>query len=604
MRRILRFTGAALAVAALAGAVFLGPTLWGKPWSIDHFFLRSLLSFVLDHPMLLSYARPLDAYGLDFYSDDLEDFSVEANLELADFVDEVLAGLRRYDRAALSPDQQLSYDVLEWLLVIRQEGRRFLYHNYPLNQFDGSQTFLADFMVNIHQVDDEQDAEDYLARLEGFGRALDQLGASARASAERQILPPRFVLVAVDEQVSNLIAVEPEENILYTKFRDSLGNISALSEDARGALLDRARRLVSEVVHPGYDRLRVVLDGLLPETSSDDGVWKLPDGDAYYRWALRWHTTTDRTPDQIHATGLAEITRIHAQMREILASEGLPFEDPIATILELNTQPRFLYTDDDAGRSEILRDYQAIVDDAWERLPTLFGALPEAPVIVERVPVFKEAGSAGAYYTPPSFDGSRPGVFYANLRDVAEIQRFAMRTLAFHEAVPGHHLQIAMAMETDALPWFRRVIPLTAFVEGWALYAERLALDAGFHETPYDQLGALSAEVFRAARLVVDTGIHAKRWTRAEAIEYLIANAGLPRGDATAEVERYIVAPGQACAYKMGQLGILDLRERAEEHLGEAFDLRAFNDLLLGNGALPLSVLGEVVDRWSASYSR
>ena len=245
-----------------------------------------------------------------------------------------------------------------------------------------------------------------------------------------------------------------------------------------------------------------------------------------------------------------------------------------------------------------LRQHRAIVDEVTGRLPELFGRLPAAPVEVQRVPVFKQAGAAGAYYNPPSLDGSRPGIFYANLRDVTEIPRFGMRTLAFHEAVPGHHLQIALAMENGDLPLFRRFLPLTVFVEGWALYAERLALENGLHPTPYDRLGALSAELFRAVRLVVDTGIHAKRWTREEAIAYMIVNAGMPATDARAEIERYIVMPGQACAYKTGQLKILALRERAKARLGADFDLRDFNDLVLSNGALPLEILDRVVATW------
>jgi uncharacterized protein (DUF885 family) len=356
--------------------------------------------------------------------------------------------------------------------------------------------------------------------------------------------------------------------------------------------------LIESVIQPGYRRLAETLGELAAEANDDHGVWKHPDGDAYYRWALRWHTTTDKTADEIHRIGQAEIERIHGEMSRILAAEGLPSDDPIATLLELNGDPRFLYPDTDEGRDEILRDYRGMIADVESRLPELFGRLPEAPVEVERVPVFKEAGAAGAYYNPPSLDGTRPGVFYANLRDVSEVQRFRMRTLTFHEAIPGHHLQIALAMETEGLPLFRRFLPMTAFVEGWALYAERLAMEEGFHETPYDRLGALSAELFRAVRLVVDTGIHAKRWTRERAIEFMIESSGMPRGDVTAEIERYIVAPGQACAYKMGQLKILELRSRAQQALGEDFDLRAFNDQILAGGSLPLAVLDAAVTRW------
>jgi len=597
MKTFVRWSLRGALILGIVLSIFLIPTLWGKPWSIDHFFLRSLLVFVSDHPEILSQARPLDAYDLDFYSDELEDYSVAADLELADIVDRTLEGLFEYDREELSPDQEQSYAVAEWLLLTYQRGRPFLFHGYPINQFHGVQSSLPDFMVNIHQIEDVRDAENYLARLRAFGPALAQLAESVAFRAARGIAPPRFVLEAVEGEMTEFVSVEAVNNILYTKLDEALATVEVDFATAT-RLTEEAKQILEDIVYPGYRDL-IRQNSELHETATDeDGVWKLPDGDAYYRWALRLHTTTDLSPDEVHAIGLTEIRRIHEEMGKILESEGLPSEDPIATLLELNRDPRFLYPDTDEGRAAILDDYQTIVDETWQRLPELFGRLPVAPVRVERVPEFKEDGAAGAYYNPPSFDGSRPGVFYANLRSVAEIQRFGMRTLAFHEAVPGHHLQIALAMENEDLAFFRRVIPLTAFIEGWALYAERLASEAGLHKTAFDRLGALSAEVFRAVRLVVDTGLHAKRWTREQAIDYMVANAGMPESDATAEIERYIVNPGQACAYKIGQLKILELRDRARSRLGPAFDLRAFNDLVLSNGALPLSVLDGVVAGW------
>ncbi|MCP4004819.1 MAG: DUF885 domain-containing protein [bacterium] len=586
------------AVGLVAALVFLIPTLWGTPWSIDHFFLRSLVTAVAEHPALLSYARPLEAYGLDFYSDDLEDYSVAGDEAIFDRVDQIRSGLHAYDRAELSAEQQLSYDVLDWLLSTQQAGRAFLYHTYPLNQFQGSQSGLPDFMVNIHQVNDERDARNFLARVGKFEIALEQMREAVLARAERGFLPPRFVLEAVEREAASFASTPTEQNVLYSKLASALDEISEISPDTREALLQELREQIEEIVQPGYRRLAATSAELAARANDDDGVWKHPDGEAYYRWALRWHTTTDKTPDEIHRIGLAEIERIHGEMSRILAAQGLRSDKPIEALLQLNREPRFLYPDTDEGRAEILRDYRGIIAEVGKRLPEMFGRLPEAPVEVERVPVFKEAGSAGAYYQPPSLDGSRPGVFFANLRDVSEVQRFRMRTLSFHEAVPGHHLQIALAMETSDLPHFRRFMPMTAFIEGWALYAERIAMEAGLHKTAFDELGGLSAELFRAVRLVVDTGIHAKRWTRERAIEFMIENAGLPRGDATAEIERYIVLPGQACAYKIGQLKILELRERARTRLGDEFDLRAFNDAILANGSLPLKVLDDVLMGW------
>ncbi len=601
MRRRLRILGVSFAAVALAAAVFLVPTIWGKPWSIEHYYLRMLVEFALDHPMLLSYARVLEPYGLDFHSDDLEDFSVEAEFRQQRKIAKFLEGLRRYDRASQTEAQLLSTDVLDWFLQTWKDGEPFQFHSYPVEQFQGLQSLLPDFMVNIHQIHDGRDARNYIRRLLGFGLALDQIIERMRYRAERGVVPPKFVIEAVQREIEGFVGAPPVENILYSDFATDLAAVGELEPAKREALLAEARGQIEETVVPAYRRLAAALGELATDATNDAGVWKLPDGAAYYRWQLRRHTTTDLAPDAIHALGLAEVARIKGAMRTLLASRGHPTEDLALALEALNREERFLYADSDEGRAQILADYETILGEAQGRMAELFGRLPRAAVVVERVPEFKEAGSAGAYYNPPAFDGSRPGVFYANLRSVYETPKFKMRTLAYHEAIPGHHLQIALAMEMEGVPFFRRVIPFTAFSEGWALYAERLAAEQGFHPTAYDRLGQLIYENFRAVRLVVDTGIHARRWTREEAIDYMQSATGMPRSDVVAEVERYIVAPGQACAYKVGELKLVELRERARQRLGPRFDLREFHDVVLGNGALPLAVLEQVVGRWLAS---
>ncbi|MDD1633181.1 MAG: DUF885 domain-containing protein, partial [Methylococcaceae bacterium] len=477
----------------------------------------------------------------------------------------------------------------------------FQFHDYPLNQLDGVQVTLPDFMLNVHPLYDARDAEDYVARLARFGVAIDQVIDSVRERAARGVVPPRFVVERVRGQVETFRKGGADENVLLRSFVKRIGAIERLSPEARDQLTQAVRTQVESVVLPAWQRLAEYLPELQAQTTDDVGAWKHPEGSLYYGWALRSHTTTRRSAEEIHAIGLREVERIQNEMRAILVNEGLDATDLGATLRGLNAEERFLYPDTDAGRAQVLADYQSILDDAAPRLPALFGRLPQAPVRVERVPAFKEAGAPGAYYMPPPLDGSRPGIFYANLRSVREIPRFGMRTLAYHEAIPGHHLQIAIAQELPGLPIFRRVVPFTAYVEGWALYAERLALESGFHATPFDRLGALVAEVFRAVRLVVDTGIHAQRWSREQAIEYMLQNTGMPETDVVAEIERYIVSPGQACAYKIGQLAILSLRDRAQQSLGPRFDPRAFHDAVLGQGALPLELLETKVGEWLAA---
>ncbi len=597
MRRALRAVAAVALLLLLAGAIFLVPTLWLRPWSIDHFFARVFLEFALARPMLLSQLRILEPWGLDFHSDELDDFSVEFAWEQARAARQNLEMLRSWDRDPLSPEQRFSADVLDWFLATVVEGERFLFHDYPLNQLDGVQSALPDFMVNVHQVHGERDARDYVARLERFGVALDQVIEGVRERARRGVVPPRFVVAHVRREVADFVALPPEANVLGVEFEKKLAGVADLAEAKRAELVAVARRAIADVVYPAYRRVGDYLPELEASASEDAGVWRLPDGDAYYAWTLRSHTTTALSPDEIHALGLAEVERIRSEMRAILAGNG-GTGDLAADLTKLDRDERFLYPDTEEGRAEILADYRAIIQEVAPRLPELFGRLPRARVEVEPVPAFREEGAAGAYYWPAPFDGSKPATFFVNLRDVADVRRWAMRTLAFHEAIPGHHLQIALSFELEGVPFFRRVVPFSAFSEGWALYAERLAGEQGFHPTPFDRVGQLQAELFRAVRLVVDTGLHAKRWTREAAIDYMLRHTGMPESDVVPEVERYIVDPGQACAYKIGQLEILRLRERARVALGSSFDLREFHDVVLGGGSLPMELLERVVKEW------
>lgn len=601
MRRSLRITAAASALVLLGLGVFLVPTIWGKPWSIEHFYIRVFLDLLLRHPMLLSQLRVLEPYGIRSHNQKLDDFSVEFMQRESEAARTNLQTLRRYTPESQTADQRFSTQVLDWFLQNLVDGEPFQFHDYPLNQLDGVQVTLPDFMLNVHPLYDARDAEDYVARLARFGTAIDQVIASVRMRAERGIVPPRFVVLRVRGQVETFRKGGAEENVLLTSFAKRIGAIERLSPEARDQLTQAVRQQIEVVVLPAWQRLAEYLPELQAQATEDVGAWKHPEGSLYYGWALRSHTTTSRSADEIHAIGLREVERIQDEMRSILANEGLDATDLGATLRGLNAEERFLYPDTDDGRAQVLAGYQAILDDAAPRLPALFGRLPRAPVRVERVPAFKEAGAPGAYYMPPPLDGSKPGIFYANLRSVREIPKFGMRTLAYHEAIPGHHLQIAIAQELPGLPIFRRVVPFTAYIEGWALYAERLALENGFHPTPFDRLGALVAEVFRAVRLVVDTGIHAQRWTRDQAIDYMLQNTGMPETDVVAEVERYIVSPGQACAYKIGQLAILSLRDRARQALGPRFDPRAFHDAVLAQGALPLELLETRIDEWIAA---
>jgi uncharacterized protein (DUF885 family) len=600
MRRGARKVSWGFGLLLIALGVFLVPTIWLKPWAIDHFYTRLFLRFASRHPMLLSQLGMFDGTPFDFYSAKLDDLSPSFQRKEARYAEDELATLRSYDRSKMTPSGKLSYDVLEWFLVNQQQDNQFLFYDYPVNQLFGVQSELPSFMLNTHPLKNPAEARAYVSRVSQFGTAIDQTIEGLELRESKGIVPPRFVIREVLDQMKGFVGKPPRENPLYAHFASAADSIRSLRPDQRVALDRDLEKQIRDTVYPAYQRLITYEQHLESVATDDDGVWKLPNGDAYYDQCLRDNTTTDMPADSIHALGLSEVARIQTEMKRILAEQGERTTDLGAEMNRLLAEPRFHFPPGDSGRAIIMADYQAILDDANRRVGALFDIRPKTAVKVERVPAFKEATSPGAYYQPGSLSGSRPGTFFVNLRDPQENKRPDMRTLAYHEGIPGHHFQITIQQQLKGVPFFRRILPFTAYAEGWGLYAERLAYESGFHQDAYDSLGGLQAELFRAVRLVVDTGIHRKHWTRQQAIDYMVANTGMEPSKVVTEIERYIVNPGQACAYKVGQLKILELRERARQRLGSRFDIRRFHDVVLENGSLPLGLLERVVDDWVA----
>jgi uncharacterized protein (DUF885 family) len=398
--------------------------------------------------------------------------------------------------------------------------------------------------------------------------------------------------------MTEFIGKPASENILATSFKTRAAKIDKLSDTDRTDFQARVESAITDKVYPAYQKLIDYFREILPKTTTDDGVWKLPDGDAFYAYKLHENTTTTLKPDEVHELGLREVARIEGEMRTILDANGFAAQ-PIGEAMDkLAKDPRFIYSNDDKGRAAALARYTELIRQATERSSKeLFLTSPHAKIEVRRVPEFKEATAPGAYYDIAAMDGSRPGIFFANLRDMNEVPKWSMPTLAYHEGVPGHHWQLSTAEELKGVPQFRKVLPFTAYAEGWALYCEWLAKQVGWYDDdPFGDLGRLRDELFRAVRLVVDTGIHAKHWTREQAIGYMREKTGMGEKEVKSEIERYIVAPGQACAYKIGMLKIQELRARAQKELGEKFDQREFHDVVLKNGALPLEILEEQVN--------
>lgn len=589
----------------IAGAVLLGiaawliSLIWGRPWTVQGLFLRTFLKFLLKGPELLTMIGILEKIGLHGHNAKLSDASEAFQDKMFAFIRRDLGLLRSYDRKRMSRSVQLSVAVMEAFLTDIVEGERFRYHDYPVNQMFGIQSELPNFMMTMHPVVSKLEARNYIRRLSKFGVKFGQVLEGLRIREQKGCIPPRFVIRRVLDEMVAFIAPPAEQNPLYTVFAEKLAKLK-LSEAQRQQLLRDAATEIERTVYPAYRQLIDYFTALELKASEDDGVWKLPDGDAYYAYCLRSNTTTDYTPQQVHEMGLAEVVRIEGEMRSIFERLGeAGVENPARRLNELGKDPRFLYPNTDEGRAQALAEYQRILDEMNAALDRCFAVRPKAGLKVERVPEFREKTSAGAYYQPGAVGGGRPGVFFANLRDMNEVHKFGMKTLAYHEGIPGHHFQIAIAQELKGLPFFRRMLPFTAYAEGWALYAERLAAEMGMYaDDPYSDLGRLDAELFRAVRLVVDTGIHYKRWTREQAIEYMAAHSAQERESVVSEIERYIVMPGQACAYKIGMFKILALRERAMNALGQRFSLREFHDVVLKNGSLPLTLLEQVVNEW------
>lgn len=604
MKRFFKWSGGILAVLVVAAALLLAHTVWFKPLKIDWFFDRALIELALDDPELLSQIGVLDSIGIRGHNARLSDESEAQQLEFFAKLRRDLDTLQSYEREQLDAERRLSYDMLEGLLQLGLEWERWRFHSYPMNQLFGVQNNLPNFMATIHRVEDRKGAEHYISRLSQFDTRLGEALAGVERRAAAGVIPPTFVVEKVLEEMRGFVGAPARENILFTTLDGhllALVEAGALSAEERAELATRTEAEIVNTVYPVYRRMIAYYEELLPRTAGNHGVWALPDGDDYYAFAVRAMTTTDMDPREIHAIGLAEVERIGREMDRILRGQGYTEGTLGERINQLKSDPAQLYADSDEGRRRIIEDYQAIIDEIDAGLDPYFNVRPAAGVEVQRVPEFREAGSAGAYYQPPSLDGARPGVFYINLRELSEMPRFGMRTLAYHEAIPGHHFQIAIAQQLEGLPLFRRMLPLPAYAEGWALYTEQLAWELGFQDNPLDDLGRLQAEMFRAVRLVVDTGLHAMRWTREQAIEYMLEHTGMGAKEVTAEIERYLVMPAQALSYKLGMIRILELRERAQRALGDEFSLAEFHDVILTNGALPLDLLEQVVDDWLAS---
>ncbi len=554
---------------------------------LEEFFEVSWRELMLRNPELVLEVGLTEVYGVKEAK--LTDISDAYVRETYQMMAVILDLLRQYQRAALTQEQQLSYDIYVWYLEDQLRGQEFMYNDYPATFFPSTAVheLLIQFFTDIHPVASLQDAHDYVTRLGLVDTKIDQLLEGLKLREQAGIIPPRFAIQwAVYGSLGNLVETPAKSTPFYTAFETKVNALEEVSAKEKQALLEDAEAAVEDTVLPAYKKLAQYLAHLEPLASSKDGVWQFENGEAYYAYLLQHYTTTNLSPEQIHQLGLDELERIHAEMRAIFDELGYPQGESLTQSFDRASEDGGLISG-----SQVLKTYEELIQQADQNLDAAFDMRPRAKVVVI-------GDQYGGFYIPGSVDGSRPGAFYAAAGGAGE-DYFAMPTLAYHEAIPGHHFQISLAQEMD-LPSFRRGASFMAYTEGWALYAERLAWELGWYEDdPYGNLGRLQAAAFRAARLVVDTGLHTKSWNFDQAQEFFTQNTGFEIGDSVNpqhQIARYVVWPGQSTAYYIGFLKMVELRQKAMQVLGDQFDLKAFHRLILSNGSVPLTVLERLVD--------
>jgi len=514
-----------------------------------------------------------------------------------------LAALRRFDRRALTPQARLSYDLFAYDAEEAIERHRWRGHHYPVCQMRGPQRDIPQTLINNHAIADRADAEAYVARLHAVAPYLAAVVAGLERQAANGVAPPAFSIPLVIGNCEKLISGAPfqpgaPDSPILADFRGKIAKL-ALSDPEKSRLLRAAEAGLLEGFGPGFRHLIACLRSIPCGEGCNDGVWQLPDGDAYYAAQLRWNTTLSLSPAEVHRIGLEETARLHAEMRAVAKRAG--FSGTLAELFEhVRTDPRFYYPDTLQGKAAYLDAMRAKIAAVTARLGELTNHVPSADVVVKPVEPWLEASAGTAGYFAPSADGTRPGILYVNTRDMRNLPIYELSALSYHEGVPGHHLEKAVTRALTGLPRFRAFGGYTAFSEGWALFAEQLPVEMGLYDDPWQEFGRLSMELMRAGRLVTDTGVHALRWSRERAVAWLDQNTPANHADNVTAIQRYIVTPGQACAYEMGKLKLVELRDRARTRLGDRFDLRRFNDSVLGSGPLPLPLLEAYIDAWIA----
>lgn len=514
-----------------------------------------------------------------------------------------LETIAHFDTAKLSKQEQLSLRLFKLGVERDLANDKFRHHKYIVHQFRAAHTQIPSFLINIHKINSKDDAKAYISRLDSVRTYLGQVIDQMKIREEAGVFPPAWAYDQMIDASQNVISGVPFDtsdtpSTLWKDFQNKVNQLT-IDEAEKNTLLGEAKAALVTSVKPAYENFIDALAHQKTLSPEGDGVWRLPDGEAWYQNRLAWFTTTDLTAEEVHQLGLDNVERIHNDMREIMKRVG--FEGSLQDFFTfMREDPQFYLPATPEGRQAYLNTAKQRIDEMREALPDYFGILPSAPMIVKRVEAFREQSAGKAFYQSPAQDGSRPGIYYANLYDMNAMPTYQLEALAYHEGIPGHHMQRAIAQELEGIPQFQKFLSFTAYTEGWGLYTEELAKDMGFYSDPYADFGRLAMELWRACRLVVDTGIHVKKWSREEAVDYLVAQTPNAKYDAQKAIERYIAMPGQATAYMIGKLKIMELRNKAMEELGDKFSWQGFHDQILKYGPVPLSMLEENVNQWIA----
>ncbi|WP_153914028.1 DUF885 domain-containing protein [Shewanella sp. TC10] len=561
----------------------------------NELFENIFMENVMASPISQTYMRIKKDY------DKWGDFSEKAEDEALARAKKHLKQLESINVSKLDVQTALSYKLMKQGLEQDIEDDKWRHHTYPVNQMYGSHTFIATFLINQHQVSSVSDAEAYISRLNGVKLASEQLVDGLKLRADKGIIAPKFVFPYVISDSQNIITGAPfsdteEKSTLWADINKKVNALDT-TQDKKDQLLADAKNALINSVKPAYTDLISYLNELEKKADTRDGVWKLPEGDDFFNMRLSRVTTTDMSSETIHKLGLSEVARIHDEMRTIM--KKVKFDGNLQEFMAfMRDDDQFYYPDTAEGKTRYMTEAKDLIDNMESRLDEVFNIKPKAQLIVKQVEAFREKSAGKAFYDAPAPDGSRPGTYYANLYDMKAMPTYQMEALAYHEGIPGHHMQIAIAQELEGIPKFRKYGGYTAYIEGWGLYTEYFPKEMGLYADPYSDFGRLAMELWRACRLVVDTGIHSEKWTREQGIQYYVDNTPNAESDAVKMVERHIVMPGQATAYKVGMIKILELRENAKKQMGDKFDIRQFHTLILENGPLPLDVLEDKVTEW------